>query len=190
MVRYALIVLGLVLGLSVFFATRPVPKPPVPPQGVRLENVSLVLYPEQDPEAKWRFRAKEVVQDPGSRESKVKGLEEGARYVGDKLDLRLHAPEVTIDRNDNLRAPYATAEILKGCLSVDLGAPGGPPVSIDQRSGFAAPTVRISSPTYNASGVNFTSDFAIEHIRWGNPTWKFYDYPEGQTPPCTIKGGD
>lgn len=32
MVRYALIVLGLVLGLSVFFATRPVPKPPVPPR--------------------------------------------------------------------------------------------------------------------------------------------------------------
>ncbi|PZA07905.1 MULTISPECIES: hypothetical protein [unclassified Meiothermus] len=189
MVRYALIVLGVVLGLSVFFATRPVPKPPIPPQGVHLENVSLTLYPEQDPQAKWRFRAKEVVQDPGSRESKVTGLEEAARYVGNRLDLRLSAPEVTIDRNDNLRAPYATVEILKGCLKVELGEPGGPPVSIDQRSGFAAPRVRISSPTYSASGVNFTSDFAIEQIRWGDPAWKFYDYPPGQTPPCTIKDG-
>ncbi len=190
MVRYALIVLGLVLGLSVFFATRPVPKPPVPPQGVSLENVSLTLYPEQDPKAKWCFRAREVLQDPSSRESKVTGLEEGARYVGDRLDLRLLAPEVTIDRNDNLRAPYATAEILKGCLKVELGQPGSPPVSIDQRGGFAAPTVQISSPTYRASGVNFTSDFSIEKIRWENPAWKFYDYPEGQTPPCTIQGGD
>lgn len=190
MVRYALIVLGLVLGLSVFFATRPVPQPPVPPKGVSLENVSLVLYPEQDPQAKWRFQAKEVMQDPGNRESKVTGLEEGARYVGDKLDLRLSAPEVTIDRNDNLRAPYATAEILKGCLKVELGKPGNPPVSIDQRAGFAAPTVRISSPTYSATGVNFTSDFAIEKIRWGDPAWKFYDYPEGQTPPCPIQGGE
>jgi len=187
--RPALILLTAIVGLAVVLTLRPVPIPPAPNKGVVLEDVKLDLYPEQDPEATWKFEAGRVEQDPGNREAKVSGLKGGERYVGGKLDLRIRAPSVIIDRTDNLRLPYAQAEILKGCVRVELGSQGGPEVLIDQKAGFSAPSVKIEAPTYNATGTRFSSNFAIENVRWSDPKWQFYDYPEGESPPCTIEGG-
>ncbi|GEM86672.1 hypothetical protein [Meiothermus granaticius] len=187
MVRTALIALAVIVALSVFLVTRPVPPPPTPPQGVRLENVHLTLYPEQDPKARWEFSAAEVEQDPGTREARVSGLQTGQRYVENTLELRLFAPVVTIDRQDNLRLPYAKVEILKGCYSVQLGAAGQSPVTIDQRQGFKAPSVLITSPTIQVDGVNFTSDFGIQNPSWNVRKETFITGGEPQ--PCTIQGG-
>lgn len=187
MLRTALIALTVLIALSVFLVSRPVPTPPVPSRGVTLENVRLTLYPEQDPKARWEFRADSVTQDPGTRESQVTGIRSGQRFVEGKLDMRLSAPSVTIDRQDNMRMPSATAEILKGCYTVELGADGGRMVEIDQREGFRAATVRIDSPSYKATGKEFKSDFGIENPSWRSPDETFIS--GGETPPCKIPGG-
>lgn len=187
MVRTALLALAVIVALSVFLVTRPVPPAPTPPKGVRLENVRLTLYPEQDPKARWEFAAAQVEQDPGTREAKVSGLQTGKRYVENTLDLRLFAPTVTIDRQDNLRVPYAKVEILKGCYNVQLGAEGQTPVNIDQREGFKAPSVLIKSPTISVDGVNFASDFGIKNPSWNVRKETFTT--GGEPKPCLIEGG-
>lgn len=187
MVRSALIALVTIVVFSVFLSTRPIPSPAIPNRGVKLENVQLTLYPEQDPKARWEFRASQVEQDPGTREAKVTGLQSGRRYVEDRLDMRLAAPEVVIDRSDNLRVPYARVEILKGCYTVDLGKPGEAPVTIDQREGFRAPSVHITAPSLEVRGKDFRSDFAIENPSWRDPIEKFIS--GGEQPPCPIEGG-
>lgn len=187
MVRTALVALVAIVVFSVFLVTRPIPSPAAPSRGVRLENVQLTLYPEQDPKARWEFVASQVEQDPGTREAKITGLQSGQRFVEDRLDLRLSAPEVTIDRADNLRLPYAKVEILKGCYTVNLGKPGEMPVTIDQREGFRAPSVLITAPSLEVRGTDFKSDFGIENPSWRNPVEKFIS--GGEQPPCPIEGG-
>lgn len=187
MVRPALIALAVILLLSVVLVSRPVPPPPTPNRGVVLENVRLTLYPEQDPGSHWEFAAGKVEQDPATREAKVTQLKTGERYVNTRLDMRLTAPEVTIDRADNLRMTSATAEILKGCYTVRLGSENGQLVEIDQREGFRAATVQIDSPSYKATGTQFKSDFGIENPSWRSPNETFIS--GGQKPPCPIPGG-
>lgn len=188
MVRTALITLAVIALASLFLALRPVPNPPVPPRGVTLSNVQLTLYPEEDKEARWEFKAGQVEQDPSSREAQVTALEAGQRYVKGKLELRMYAPSVTIDRFDNLSAPHARVEILKGCYNVQLGQEGQTNrVLIDQRSGFKAPSVSMKSPTIQVEATNFESDFAIESPSWNVKRESFTT--GGQKPPCTIEGG-
>jgi len=173
--------------LSLFLVNRPVPTLATPNRGVKLENVRLTLYPEQDPQARWEFSATQVEQNPGTREAIITGLQSGQRFVANRLDMRLSAPEVFIDRIDNLRLPYATVEILKGCYTVKLGGPGEMPVTIDQREGFRAPRVFISAPSLEVQGREFKSDFGIENPSWRDPIEKFIS--GGEQPPCLIEGG-
>ncbi|AWR86537.1 hypothetical protein [Meiothermus taiwanensis] len=187
MVRAAIVALVTIALLSVFLVTRPIPSPATPNRGVRLEQVQLTLYPEQDPKARWEFSAAQVDQDPSTREAKVTGLQSGERYVEGRLDMRLFAPEVVIDRVDNLRLPYAKVEILKGCYTVNLGKPGEMPVTIDQREGFRAPSVYITAPSLEVQGKDFKSDFGIENPSWRDPIEKFIS--GGEQPPCPIEGG-
>lgn len=67
-----------------------------------------------------------------------------------RLDLRLFAPEVVVEPGDNLRAPYARVEILKGCYRLELSRPGLGDVLIRQKEGFSAPWVRIEAPNLGA----------------------------------------
>lgn len=187
MVRPALVTLGAIVVLSLFLVSRPVPTPGTPNRGVRLENVRLTLHPEQDPKARWEFTATQVEQDPGTREARVTGLQSGQRFVDNRLDMRLSAPEVIIDRADNLRLPYARVEILKGCFTINLGRPGETPVTIDQREGFRAPSVFITAPSLEVRGKDFRSDFGIENPSWRDPIEKFIS--GGEQPPCPIEGG-
>ncbi len=187
MVRLALAALLVIIAFSLFLVSRPLPTPAAPNRGVRLENVRLTLYPEQDPQARWEFAAQVVEQDPATREARVSALQSGERFVEDQLDMRLFAPEVIIDRSDNLRLPYARVEILKGCYTVNLGRPGEAPVTIDQREGFRAPSVHITAPSLEVKGRDFKSDFAIENPSWRDPIETFIS--GGAQPPCPIEGG-
>lgn len=187
MVRPALFALAAIVLLSVVLVSRPVPQPPQTHQGVVLENVKLTLYPEQDPKAHWEFKAGKVEQDPSTREAHVTALQTGQRFVENRLDMRLSAPEVTIDRMDNLRTPYAKAEILKGCMVVELGRQGLGIVTIDQQHGFDAPAVSIESPQMVGTAKGFKSDFQIENIESPSPEFSFL--PKEEKHPCKVVGG-
>ncbi|HAR68384.1 MAG TPA: hypothetical protein DCR99_01395, partial [Thermus scotoductus] len=111
----------------------------------------------------------------------------GERYVEDRLDLRLFAPEVAVEPGDNLRAPFARVEILKGCFRLQLSAPGRGEVLIRQKEGFFAPWVRIEAPNLRGEAQGFRSDFGMERIEAESPRFEF---PAGGTfGPCTVEGG-
>ena len=88
---------------------------------MRLYGVAFHLFPEEEG-VEWRFRAEEMVEEEGR--FRVRGGLSGGRYVEGRLDLRLFAPEVVVEPGDNLRAPYARVEILKGCYRLELSRPG------------------------------------------------------------------
>ena len=168
MTRYALALLLLIAARSYYFAHLPVRKPAPRERGVVLEGVTIRLYPKSDPDAEWIFHARRVENNPARQTSKATGLSGGARYVGGKLDLKLEAPEVSIDRNDNLTLPYASIEIPEECYHIELGGAGQSPVRILQDRGFTAPTFTLKGPGVAIHGDGFRSDFKLEDASWAH----------------------
>jgi len=164
--RYALALLLLIAASSYYFAHLPVREPPKRERGVVLEGVTIRLYPKSDPDAEWIFYADKIENNPARQTSKATGLSQGARYVDGKLDLTLEAPEVSIDRNDNLTLPYATIEIPEECYVIQLGGKGESPVRILQDRGFTAPTFTLKGPGISIRGEGFKSDFKLEEASW------------------------
>ena len=169
--------LGLLLALfaAAFWLTRAGAPPPPPAVGEGVfENVELLLFPKADPEARWRFSAREVRYDPKTRVARVEGLSEGARYVEDALDLTLQAKAIEIDRYDNLKTPQAVVEIPKECWKLYLEGEGTNPVRIDQARGFYAPRFRLEGPGVRVEGKGFRADFGLENASWrsGREEWQ------------------
>ncbi|WP_293174831.1 hypothetical protein [Oceanithermus sp.] len=168
MTRFALLMLLAIAATSYYFAHLPVQTPPPREKGVVLEGVTLRLYPKSDPKAEWVFYAGRIENNPARQTSVATGLKEGARYVDGELDLTLTAPEVTIDRNDDLTMPYAEIEIPRECYQIQLGGEGEPPVRIRQNQGFFAPTFTLKGPGISIRGEQFRSDFQLEDASWTN----------------------
>jgi len=92
-----------------------------------------------------------------------------------------------VEAGDNLRAPYARVEILKGCYRLELSAPGRGEVLIRQKEGFVAPWVRIEAPNLRGEALDFRSDFALQRIEAASPRFEF---PAGGAfGPCAVEGG-
>jgi hypothetical protein len=162
--RAALILLAalVVIGLVVSF----IPNPGSVPLGnVKLDGVTLELYPAADPDAKWLFKASSVTVDPETRESVATLEGDGIRYVKGKPDLYLRSTTVTIDGNDNLRTQEARIYIPKGCYVLKLGQPGAAFVTIDQNTGYSAPYADLQSEGFNSNGTDFTSNFEMDNFR-------------------------
>jgi len=167
-VRFALVMLLAIAAVSYYFAHLPVRQAPAREKGVVLENVALRLYPKKDPRAEWVFYAGRIENNPAQQSSVATDLTEGARYVDGELDLTLEAPEVTIDRHDNLTLPYARIEIPKECYEIQLGGEGEAPVRIRQDQGFYAPTFTLKGPGISIRGKRFHSDFKLEEASWSD----------------------
>ena len=168
MTRYAVALLLAIAAASYYFANLPVAAPPPRERGVVLEGVRLRLYPRSDPDAEWVFYAARIENNPARQTSRASGLREGTRYVDGELDLTLSAPEVTIDRNDDLTLPYAEITIPRECYEILLGGEGQPPVRIRQDQGFYAPTFTLAGPGIAIRGERFRSDFQLEEASWEN----------------------
>ena len=166
MIRSALALLALIAISSYYFAHLPVREAARLEKEVILEQVSIRLYPKSDPDAEWVFYADKIVNNPARKISKVTGLSHGARYVNGKLDLSLEAPEVSIDRYDNLTLPYATIKIPQECYTIQLGGAGKAPVRVLQDHGFTAPTFTLQGPGISIKGEGFRSDFKLEEASW------------------------
>ena len=172
----------LALLLPLLFLSRPPRAAEEAP--VRLEGVEFTLFPEEAGVV-WRFRAEAMVEEGGV--FRIRGGLSGARYVEGRLDLRLFAPEVVVEPGDNLRAPYARVEILKGCYRLELSAPGKGEVLIRQKEGFLAPWVRVEAPNLRGEARDFRSDFGLQRMEAGSPRFEF---PAGGSfGPCTVEGG-
>jgi hypothetical protein len=152
---YAL--LGLI-GLGVVISLLPAPKSPAKAE-VRLSGVQLELYPAADPDAKWEFRAKDVVYNPETRESVVQLVGAGRRILDNKTDLELKTDQITIDASDNLRTSQARIFIPNGCYFLRLSSNGANMVLIDQNAGYRAPNVDVDSENLNAIGTDFSANF-------------------------------
>ncbi len=177
-----LLLLLVVFGM-VFWFLRP-PSRPLPTEGVRLKGVEFYLFPEEEG-VEWRFTAQEMVEEGGG--FRIQGGLKGERHVESRLDLRLFAPELAVEPGDNLRAPFARVEILKGCFRLQLSAPGRGEVLIRQKEGFFAPWVRIEAPNLRGEAQGFRSDFGMERIEAESPRFEF---PAGGSfGPCTVEGG-
>jgi hypothetical protein len=171
MTRIALIALGVLLLLGVVVSIWPVNNREAMGE-VRLEGVSLELYPAADPDAKWLFQAKNVVYNPDTRESEVELQGKGRRVVDGKTDLELSAKSLTIDGNDNLRTTKASVYVPRDCATVSLtntrrdtdGQTLTSPnfVMIDQNTGYRAPYAEITFPDYRQTGENLDASFDLK----------------------------
>lgn len=177
MLRLALVVFAVVLGVLGVLLLLPGRTQQVPDSSIRLENVSLNLYPEVDRAARWRFEADAVDYLPGSREAVLHRVALGERLVGGEPDFTLCADEATIDSRDNLRSQRIFVHFLAENIDMDMQGDGLRPVFIDQGSGrFEIPRF---SYTGEGLGVNTGEDafatFDFEDFQASNPRYQFVD---------------
>ncbi|HEX2864756.1 MAG TPA: hypothetical protein VHN99_09320 [Deinococcales bacterium] len=183
MTRTALIVLAVVAVLGAVLALLPTP-PARTPGNVELTGVSMVLFPEADPDARWTFSSQSVAYNPDTRESLVRGKTRGERFLKKTLDLTLDASDVTIDSNDNLTTQQASIYIINGCVRVNLGQPSGTPVFIDQSSGYQAPYADVTFPNFHTTGGPLSASFDLERFELGNPNGTIVDHGPGKGETC------
>ena len=167
--RAALIFLACLLVFGVAFSFLPYGSS-VPTSGVTLQGVRFSLYPEQDRQAVWRFAARQVSIDPLRQENTLDDLGKGERWLrrqdgSETLDLTLKARRLVIDADDNLKAQEAQLYVLQDCTTLTLRAAGDSQVVINQRSGYAAPYVAVSSPSISGEYDNVTSNFDFSNFQ-------------------------
>ena len=169
MYRWSVALLAALLALGLVFSLLPA-GPDVARSGVTLRGVQLSLYPEQDPGAVWRFRAQQISVDPLKSQNTLDGLGGGERWLKgqdgrERLNLTLKADSLVIDADSNLTARRAQIYILDGCISLDMKASADKPVFINQRSGYSAPDVQVSSPSIQLGFSDFSSSFDFKSAR-------------------------
>lgn len=171
--RAALIFLGAVLIFGVVFSLIP-SGPPLASSGATLQDVRLTLYPQQDPNAEWRFSARSVQVNPEADENTLGGLERGERWVRAQkgknagqlvLDMTMQASSLKIDGSDNISTRQAVLYFPFDCSTLTLRGRADTPVVINQQNGFSAPYARLSSPSIKVEYDNITSDFAFTNTR-------------------------
>ncbi|WP_043816839.1 hypothetical protein [Deinococcus maricopensis] len=167
MLKLSLTALAVLLAFGLVFALLP-SKAPADTTGIRLEGVSLQLYPARDPDAQWRFGAQNVQYDPVSNESVLTGLSRGERWVPNpqtgtpELDTTLSASTVKIDGSDNLLMNKAQMVVVRECTSLDLSGTAQEPVKVDQAYGYTAPNARIRFPDGTWTMRNVRASFDLK----------------------------
>lgn len=141
--------------------------------GAQLSGVQLRLYPAQDPDAVWSFRAANVRVDPVANETRLDTLSGGERRIGLRtgnlrLDARMTAPGLTIDGQDNLVTPSARITLVKECADIALKSNAREQVKIEQGTGFSAPQAKITSPFISGTAINLKMTFNFDFLDMDN----------------------
>lgn len=163
MLKVSLLVLGAMLLFGLVFALLPT-QVSTAKSGVTLQNVKLRLYPAQDPQAEWRFAARQITVDPEKGENTLDGLGRGERWLtrsGEvpQLDMTIKASKLVIDAQDNLKTQQAALYTLADCSTFTLSGTAQTPVTINQQGGYSAPRGTISSPIQQGAFRNITANF-------------------------------
>ncbi len=162
MLKYSYALLVALLVLAVVVALLPEPSTLSAQSGVTLRGVQLRLYPAQDTQAEWRFRAPSISFDPVSSETNIERPEVGERIVNGKLDTTITTDRLIIDASDNLRTQRADLYVPSQCVTVKLTGTQEKPIVIDQQSGFSAPKASIVYPDVTFAGGPVQASFDLK----------------------------
>lgn len=168
MLRVALIAFAALLALLVGLSLLPERARELPDSAIALQGVALVLYPQSDPQALWRFRAPEVRYAPASRETTLHQLELGERWVDGALDFTVQAERLTIGADDNLRGEALEVELVDAGWQLSMAARAGRQVLIDQARGvFEIPRVEIRGEGIEGVYENMVISFDLTEFTAG-----------------------
>jgi hypothetical protein len=167
--RYAFIALAFVLVLLVVLSLLPQNRAVIPDSTIDLQNAKVVLYPQQDQDAVWRFSSPTVEYNPDSRDTTLFNVQDGERVENGETDFTLESPQVTISNDDNLRGDKIVVDIANDDITVDMQSKGDTQVVIDQaQAKFIVPYVKLSGEI-EGEFENFVSDFEIRKFTSGGP---------------------
>jgi hypothetical protein len=167
--RYAFIALAFVLVLLVILSLLPQNRAVIPDSTIDLQNAKVVLYPQQDQDAVWRFSSPTVEYNPDSRDTTLFNVQDGERVENGKTDFTLESPEVTISNDDNLRGDKIIVKLLEEETTLDMQSKGDRQVLINQSTGqFEIPKVNLSGDIRGEYENMFIS-FDLQQFNAGGP---------------------
>lgn len=174
MLRLSFIALITVFAILFIVSLLPKTQQKIPDEAIKLADVRLTLYPQEDPEAVWSFKSPAVEYKPESRETTLYNIKDAARRVNDEVDFRIESDKIIIASDDNIWGERIKAQIIgdkddpDDDFFLNMEAKNGRQVLIDQRQGeFAIPYLQISSEGSKQIYENVFTDFAIEEFRAG-----------------------
>jgi len=150
--RIALAVIVVVLGLLVVLALQDDDGANVPDAAITLSAAEVALYPQADPGSVWYFSAPTVEYLPETQESTLLNIADGRRTVDGQTDFTLTSESVTIDRSDNIRGAVMDAHLVEDEIDLHMEAKGDRLVLINQETGqFEVPRATMTGPDLGAS---------------------------------------
>ena len=149
MLRAAILLFTVTVAVLAFVALLPGREATVPDAGIVLDDVSLTLYPQADPEAVWHFATQDATYDPQARTSTLRRLEDGRRVVAGETDFTVASDLLTINSDDDIEGELIFAHLLDTGECLTMRGSAGAPVVIDQGSGvFEVPVLEIAGPSW------------------------------------------
>jgi hypothetical protein len=143
--RLAIIVLAAVVGLLLVISLLPKAPRIIPDSTIDLQNTTLTLYPQEDPQAVWFFNSPTVEYNPDSRETTLFNVQDGKRVVNDETDFTLESEKVTIGSDDNMYGDKIIVNLIEEETMLDMQSKDGRQVLINQAQGqFEIPHVDMS----------------------------------------------
>lgn len=159
-----------ILAFALVFALLPSGNVAQAQTGVTLQGVQLALYPARDPDAVWRFSARDVRSDPTTGTTDLSGLSGGERRLRERgadggftgretLDATITAPRLSIDAQDDLTTSGAELTLVRECATLSLSSTPEQPVRIEQGQGFSAPRAELDAPAMRGEALDLRMDF-------------------------------
>ena len=174
MLRLSFIALICVFAILFVISLLPKTRQAIPDEAIKLAQVSLTLYPQEDPNAIWDFKSPAVEYKPESRETVLYDIKDAARRVDDRIDFTIESDKIIIASDDNIWGEKIKAQIIGDPNDPDddyyleMEAKNDRQVLINQRQGeFEIPHLQMTSLGSEQIYENVFTDFAIEEFRAG-----------------------
>jgi hypothetical protein len=165
--RTAIIILAVVVGLLLMVSLLPKKPRVIPDSTIDLQNTTLTLYPQEDPQAVWFFNSPNVEYNPNSRETTLFNVQDGKRVVEDETDFTLESEKVTIGSDDNMYGDNIFVSLIEEETNLDMQSKDGRMVLIDQAQGqFSIPQVEISGKS-RGTRQNMLISFDLRKVTSG-----------------------
>ncbi|HHO55595.1 MAG TPA: hypothetical protein ENK21_04345, partial [Trueperaceae bacterium] len=100
MLRLSFIALISVFAILFIISLLPKTSQTIPDEAIKLANVSLTLYPQEDPKAVWDFKSPSVEYKPESRETVLYNIKDAARRIDDEIDFTIESEKIIIASDD------------------------------------------------------------------------------------------